>query len=91
MGKAEIVADVQAKVGIKSKGEASKAVDAILAVIQESLSIGEDIVLTGFDSFKVTNRKERVGKNPKTGESIKIPATKAVKFVPSKGLKESVK
>lgn len=72
------------------KKEASDALDAIFKVIEQSLSQGEDISLIGFGSFKVSKREERNGRNPRTGDSITIPATKVVKFSPGKGLKDAV-
>ena len=57
----------------------------------ESLKNGEDVTLIGFGSFKVVKRKARKGRNPYTGEEIKIKATKAPKFTPAKALKEAVK
>lgn len=73
-----------------TKKEASQALDAILQVIGESLSQGEDISLVGFGAFKVSKREERNGRNPRTGDSITIPATKVVKFSAGKGLKEAI-
>lgn len=70
--------------------EASDALDTIFQVIGQSLSQGEDITLVGFGSFKVLKREERNGRNPRTGDSITIPATKVVKFSPGKGLKEAI-
>lgn len=73
-----------------AKKEASQALDAIFQVIEQSLSQGEDISLIGFGSFKVSKREERSGRNPRTGDSMTIPAMKVVKFSPGKGLKEAV-
>jgi DNA-binding protein HU-beta len=57
----------------------------------QSLEKGEDVTLTGFGTFKVVKRKARKGRNPFTGEEIKIKATKAPKFTPGKALKDAVK
>jgi DNA-binding protein HU-beta len=73
-----------------AKKEASQALDAIFQVIEQSLSQGEDISLIGFGSFKVSKREERSGRNPRTGDSMTIPAMKVVKFSAGKGLKEAV-
>jgi DNA-binding protein HU-beta len=73
-----------------TKKEASQVLDAILQVIGESLSQGEDISLVGFGAFKVSKREGRNGRNPRTGDSITIPATKVVKFSAGKGLKEAI-
>lgn len=73
-----------------AKKEASQALDAIFQVIEQVLSQGEDISLVGFGVFKVSKREERTGRNPRTGDSITIPATKVVKFSAGKALKEAV-
>lgn len=73
-----------------AKKEASQALDAIVQVIEESLSQGEDISLVGFGSFKVSKREERNGRHPRTGDPITIPARKVVKFSPGKALKEAL-
>jgi DNA-binding protein HU-beta len=63
----------------------------VLSSITQSLKKGEDVTLTGFGSFKVVKRKARKGRNPYTGEEIKIKATKAPKFTAGKALKDAVK
>jgi len=79
MNKTEFVRAVAEKAGVTKK-EAAKVVDAVLAVIEETLKKGEEIRFVGFGSFKVITRKERKGRNPQTGEEIVIPAAKVVKF-----------
>jgi len=79
MNKEEFVKAVAEKAGVTKK-EAAKVVDAVLAVIEETLKKGEEIRFVGFGSFKVITRKERKGRNPQTGEEITIPAAKVVKF-----------
>ena len=66
-------------------------VDCVFSSITQSLKKGEDVTLVGFGTFKVVKRKARKGRNPSTGEAIKIKATKAPKFTPGKSLKEAVK
>jgi DNA-binding protein HU-beta len=73
-----------------SKGEAAKAVSAVLHGIQDALSKGQKVSITGFGVFEVADRPEREGRNPQTGKSIKIAASKAVKFKPGKGLRDAV-
>ena len=73
-----------------SKGEAAKAVSAVLHGIQDALRKGQKVSITGFGVFEVADRPEREGRNPQTGKSIKIAASKAVKFKPGKGLRDAV-
>ena len=65
--------------------------ECIISSITKAMKKGEDVVLTGFGTFKVVKRKARKGRNPYSGEEIKIKATKAPKFTPGKALKEAVK
>ena len=73
-----------------SKGEAAKAVSAVLHGIQDALRKGQKVSITGFGVFEVADRPEREGRNPQTGKSIKIAASKNVKFKPGKGLRDAV-
>lgn len=73
-----------------SKKLCETMVSAMFDVIVESLVQGEKVQLVGFGSFEVKQRAERVGRNPKTGETIQIPASKAPVFKPSKTLKDAV-
>jgi DNA-binding protein HU-beta len=74
-----------------SKSCAANCLNVILDEIGKSLAKGKDVVLTGFGTFSVVKRKARVGRNPRTGEKINIPASKAPKFKPGKALKQLVK
>jgi DNA-binding protein HU-beta len=89
MNKSELISEV-AKV-VSTKKAAQDAVDGVISSIIKSLKKGEDVALAGFGTFKVVKRKARKGRNPNTGEPIKIKATKAPKFTPGKALKEAVK
>ena len=89
MNKAELVKAIAEKAQT-TKLNAEKCLNAFIEAIKEALRNNEEVRLVGFGTFKVTNRKERKGRNPKTGEEITIPAKKAVKFVPRKELKEAV-
>ena len=89
MNKGDLINEV-AKV-VSTKKEAQNAVECVIASITRAMKKGEDVTLTGFGTFKVVNRKARKGRNPYTGEEIKIKATKAPKFTPGKGLKDAVK
>jgi DNA-binding protein HU-beta len=74
-----------------TKVEAGKALDAVLAAIKKSLKKGESVTLVGFGTFSVTKRAARKGRNPQTGEPIKIAAKKVPKFTAGKALKDAVK
>jgi len=76
---------------VSTKKEAQETVECVLASIIKALKKGEDVTLTGFGKFSVVKRKARKGRNPQTGEEIKIKATKVPKFTPGKALKEAVK
>ena len=89
MNKGELIDEV-AKV-VSTKKEAQVAVECVLSSITNALKKAEDVTLTGFGTFKVVKRKARKGRNPSTGEQIKIKAKKAAKFTPGKVLKEALK
>ena len=91
MTKAELVQKMHAKSGLATKVQTEAALDALVAILNESMKKGEAVSLTGFGSFKVVARAARKGRNPRTGKEIAIKASKAVKFTPSKALEESVK
>lgn len=74
-----------------SKKQAQEAVNAVFDTITKAMSKGDSVAVTGFGTFSVTKRKARQGVNPRTGEKIKIAATKAPKFKPGKSLKDAVK
>ncbi len=89
MNKAQLIDEV-AKVTC-SKKEAALAVDATFAAIQKALKKGGTVTLVGFGTFGVSKRKARAGRNPQTGEVIKIAAKKVPVFKAGKGLKDAVK
>ena len=89
MNKGDLVNEV-AKV-VSTKKEAQAAVDCVIASITKSLKKKNAVTLVGFGTFKVDKRKARKGRNPQTGEVIKIKAKKVPKFVPGKALKDAVK
>lgn len=89
MNKADLIEQV-AQV-VSTKKEAQAAVDSVLTTITKAMKKGDDVTLVGFGTFKVVKRKARKGRNPQTGEEIKIKASKAPKFVPGKALKQAVK
>lgn len=73
-----------------TKVQSAKALDAVINSITDSLTKGDGVTIVGFGTFKVTERSARDGRNPKTGEVIKIPAKKAPSFSAGKNLKDSV-
>ena len=89
MNKTDLVSKV-AELGSLSKADADKAVDATFAAITAALKGGDDVRLVGFGSFSVSARAAREGKNPRTGEKLAIPASKAPKFSAGKALKDAV-
>ncbi len=89
MNKTDLVEVVADQANLKKK-DAEAAVNALFAAIQRDLVAGGKVQIAGFGSFKVKERSERIGRNPKTLEEIKIPASKAPVFVAGKGLKDSV-
>lgn len=90
MNKSELVELVAEKTEM-SKKDSEKAVKAVLDSITDGLVKGDKVQLVGFGTFEVRNRKEREGRNPATGEKIKIKALKVPAFKPGKALKEKVK
>ena len=90
MNKAELVEEVNGKVGITKK-DAGKVVDAVTETITNTLKKGEKVTLVDFGTFQVIERKARKGINPQTRKTIKIPAKKVPKFRPGKGLREEVR
>ena len=73
-----------------NKTSAARAVEAVLDIIAGTLREGNSVTLSGFGTFSVSNRAERTGRNPRTGEMITIPASKAPKFKSGKGLKDAL-
>jgi DNA-binding protein HU-beta len=73
-----------------SKTDASKGVDAVFDVITKALKEGDEVRLVGFGTFAVTKRKASTGRNPRTGEELKLKASNTPKFRAGKGLKDAV-
>ena len=90
MTKTELIAAVAEKAEL-SKKDAEAAITAAIDAITQALSQDEKVQLVGFGSFEVKARAERVGRNPKTKETIKIPASKTPVFKAGKALKDSIK
>ena len=89
MNRNELVDTVSGKTDMK-KSDASKAVDAVFDAIAEALKGGDEVRLVGFGTFSVASRAASEGRNPRTGEKIKIAASKQAKFKPGKGLRDSL-
>ena len=89
MNKTELI-DAVADEAEVSKAEAGRAVDAVISSITKALKKGDSVTLVGFGTFQVRKRAARTGRNPKTGETIKIKASKNQAFKAGKALKDAV-
>lgn len=89
MNKNELVASVAEKAGLTKK-DAEKAVGAIFESIQQALVEGDKVQVIGFGTFEVKERPARAGRNPRTNETIQIPASKNPAFKAGKALKDAV-
>ena len=90
MNKSELVKQIADRAGL-SQAEAGDALDALCATVIDTLLRGEEVAIIGFGTFKVSQRAERKGRNPRTGEELLIPASRAPKFSAGKALKDAVK
>ena len=89
MNKAELVAAVAEKTGFTKK-DAEVAVNAFVSCVEDALTKGEKVQLIGFGNFEVSERPAREGRNPRTGETMTIAASKTPKFKPGKALKDEI-
>ena len=89
MNKTELIDEI-AKAADISKASASRALEAMIDAVARTLKNGDTVTLAGFGTFAVTARAERIGRNPRTREEIKIPASKVPKFKPGKALKDAL-
>ena len=90
MNKTELTAAIVSKTGLTKK-DAAASLDAVLDTIKTALAEGDSVAITGFGAFHVKERPERTGRNPSTGETMTIKATKVPVFKAGKDLKEAVK
>ena len=90
MTKSELVSAIAEESGL-TKTDAAAALDATVSVITNALSKGDQVTIIGFGTFKVGERSARTGRNPQTGQTIQIPASKTPKFTAGKALKDAVK
>ena len=89
MNKTELIAAVAAKAGLTKK-DAERVVNATVDTIVEALAKGDKVAVSGFGNFEVKAREARVGRNPRTKETIQIPATRLPAFKAAKALKDAV-
>jgi DNA-binding protein HU-beta len=89
VNKTELI-DHIAKSADISKAAAGRALDSVIHAVKTQLKKGNSVTLVGFGTFSVTKRAQRTGRNPRTGEAIKIKAAKVPKFKPGKALKDFV-
>lgn len=89
MNQSDLIETVAAASGL-TKNDASKVVQEVFQKIAASLGTGDEVRIAGFGTFAVSERAEREGRNPQTGETIKIAAAKAPKFKPAKQLRDAV-
>lgn len=90
MNKTQLVEKIAANADL-SKASAGRALDAFIEAVSDTLQSGDQVALVGFGTFQVRTRAARTGRNPKTGEEIKIAAANVPAFVAGKALKDSVK
>jgi DNA-binding protein HU-beta len=90
MNKSELISAVAAATQ-STRGATIQVIDAMIDVISTSLQKGEEVTISGFGTFTVRERAARKGRNPITGETIRIPSTKAPAFRPGKNLKDVVR
>ncbi len=89
MNKEDLIEALTTSAGL-TKADAGRVVDSVIATITKTLSKGEEVRLAGFGAFVVTKRAASTGRNPRTGETIQIPASKNPKFRAAKALKDAV-
>ncbi len=90
MTKDDLIQAIVKKTGLL-KRQGAEVLNVVLDEITKTLSKGESVILPGFGKFLVRDRKERMGRNPKTGEKIKIPEMKVPRFKAGKSLRDAVK
>jgi len=89
MNKNELVEAVSDRTGL-ARSDAAQAVEAVLAAVTEALRAGDTVALSGFGTFVAKARAARTGRNPRTGEAIAIPASRAPAFKAGKALKDAL-
>ena len=89
MNKGDLINTLKKEIGLSNQ-DAKKAVESVFSSITDALKKQQIVTIIGFGTFKVDHRNARTGRNPMTGETIEIKAKKVPKFLPGKGLKETV-
>lgn len=89
MNKAQLIEAIAADSGL-SKADSQRVIESFVATVGKTLKKGDEVAITGFGKFSVVKRAARMGVNPRTGEKVKIKASKAPKFSPGAGLKQTV-
>ncbi len=89
MNKSELIEHIAQSADL-SKASAGRALDAAIGAIEAALRNGQEVALVGFGSFYVGKRESRIGRNPRTGETIEIAAAKLPKFRAGKGLRDAI-
>jgi len=89
MNKTELIEHISTKADL-SKADAARAVDAFIDAVTTALKEDDSVTLVGFGTFSVSQRAARAGRNPRTGETIQIPAARVPKFRPGKALRDDV-
>ena len=89
VNKNDLIANVASSAGL-SKSDATRSLESLLDTITNALKRGEKVSIVGFGNFSISERKATTGRNPRTGESIQIPASKRPKFSVGKALKDAV-
>lgn len=89
MNKGELIEAIANDANL-TKGQAQAALDAFVSNVQKSLKSGDKVTLVGFGTFSASTRAERMGRNPQTGQPIRIPARRVAKFSAGKALKEAI-
>jgi DNA-binding protein HU-beta len=87
MNHTDLIAHVAIAAGL-SKADATKSIDAVISAVSDELTAGKDVRLNGFGIFSAAERGAREGRNPQTGATIQIAASKVAKFTPAKALKD---
>ena len=89
MNQTELISAVAEQAGL-SKADAGKALEALVNVVTDTLKQGDEVRISGFGTFGISERGERQGRNPQTGEAITIAASKAAKFTAAKAVKDAL-
>ena len=89
MNKNDLIAAISTSAGL-SKTDATRTMESIIDTVSNALKRGEEVRIVGFGTFSVSHRKATTGRNPRTGESIQIPASRRPKFTVGKALKDAV-